>query len=77
MLVHYPLRDDEIETTTNFVLQPEVTNYNFTTAWDNSLHPNAINVSNWSSGYNSGVSNPNTGYHAYWILEDNIPTMKF
>lgn len=77
LLVHYPLRDDEIETTTNFVLQPEVTNYNFTTAWDNSLHPNAINVSNWSSGYNGGVSNPNTGYHAYWILEDNIPTMKF
>jgi hypothetical protein len=46
--------------------------------WDQSLHPQAITVNGWSSGHNGGVTPaPAKGYHAYWKLIDNIPTMVF
>lgn len=32
--------------------------------WDNALNGNYV-ISNWGSGYNSGVSAPTTGYHAH------------
>ena len=50
---------------------------NANNAWNVSLHPNALNVADWTNGYNGGVSNPATGYHAMWNLIDNIPTIVF
>lgn len=32
--------------------------------WDNALNGN-LSLSNWGSGYNSGVTTPSTGYHAH------------
>lgn len=76
LIAHYPLRDRYAENTKNILLYPTPGNA-YTPAWDAALHPNAIQVSNWSAGYNSGVSTPATGYHGYWQLIDNIPTMVF
>ena len=48
-----------------------------TAAWDTTKHEGAINVPNWTNGYNGGVSNPSIGYHAMWKLIDGIPTIIF
>jgi hypothetical protein len=49
--------------------------------WDTTLHSDAILVNNWSSGFNSGVNNPEIGYHAKWVYEGiggaSDPCMKF
>lgn len=76
LLLHFPLRDSAIENTVNLLPYPTPKG-NVSAGWDASLHPGAINVSNWSVGYNSGVGSPAIGYHAHWVLIDNIPTMKF
>ena len=46
--------------------------------WDQSLHPQALTVNGWTTGYNSGVKPaPEKGYHAYWKMIEDIPTMVF
>lgn len=75
-IIHYPLDKGDYIAVDNFMATPVpsgVASY----AWDASLHPEAITVSNWSGGYNGGVSSPATGYHAHWKLIDDIPTMVF
>ena len=74
LLLHYPLRDPEIENTTNLLAYPKPTGL-ANHSWDASLHPNALPVTGWNTGYNGGVSNPTTTIHGYWNLIDNIPTM--
>ena len=79
--------DDYVEGTQNFVYNPEgkiVSNGipgNYQPGWDASLHNDAITVSNWASGYNSGVGSPSIGYHAKWVFEgiegNSDPCMKF
>ncbi len=74
LLIHYPLRDPYVENTTNLLSYP-TPGAAYAPAWDATLHPDAIQVSGWSPGYNSGVGSPAEGYHAYWKLIDDIPTM--
>jgi hypothetical protein len=79
--------DDYVEGVQNFVYNPEgkiVSNGtpgNYQPGWDASLHNDAITVSNWASGYNSGVGSPSIGYHAKWVFEgiegNSDPCMKF
>lgn len=64
------------ESTTNIARRP-IPQGSFTPAWNASLHPNALTIDGWSEGYNGGVSSPATGYHAYWKLIDEIPTIVF
>ena len=46
--------------------------------WDQALHPQAITVNGWTTGYNSEAKPaPEKGYHAYWKMIDDIPTMVF
>ncbi|HQN16807.1 MAG TPA: T9SS type A sorting domain-containing protein [Bacteroidales bacterium] len=65
--------DDPQEPARNFVNNPNGsiisngTPGNYQPGWDAALHADAITVSNWSTGYNSGVSSPAIGYHAHWI----------
>lgn len=76
LILHYPLRDSSLQSTTNYLLYPKP-NGNASPAWNASLHPNAINVTGFTNGYNGGVNTPGVGYHAYWTLLDGIPTMVF
>lgn len=50
-------------------------------AWDPVLHRNALGVASWSTGFNSGVSQPDIGYHAFWarggIDGDDDPCVHF
>ena len=63
------------EATTNFISNPDGSSIHpsytvpgsYQPGWDNSLHPKAIVVNNWSGGYNGGVSSPEIGYHAQWV----------
>ncbi len=65
--------DDIQEPSRNFVNNPNgsiisnVTPGNYQPGWDAALHTDAITVSNWGTGYNSGVPSPAIGYHARWI----------
>jgi hypothetical protein len=77
LIAHYKLSDMNLETTTNIAPYPTPGSAVGAVGWDQSLHPGAINVSGWYSGYNSGVSTPASGYHAYWKLIDGLPTMVF
>ena len=76
LILHLPLKDGNMEGTTNILPYPTPTSTP-SYAWDSKLHPGAILVASWGGGYNSGVSSPETGYHAYWKLVDGIPTMVF
>ena len=81
LMLHLPLKDLNLENTTNLAPYPTPGSA-VSPGWDASLHPDAISVSSWTNGYNSGVStngvkNPEVGYHAYWKLIDGIPTMVF
>jgi hypothetical protein len=51
----------------------------YSTGWDAKLHSDAYSVSNWGSGYNSGVTDAAIGYHAKWVMEgkDGNACMKF
>ena len=45
--------------------------------WDETLHPSAVQVTNWSPGYNSfpnnaNVEKPDIGYHAFWTDSSTI-----
>lgn len=61
------------ESTTNIVINSKgdnITNVmpgSYKPGWDNILHDDAITVSSWGSGYNSGVPSPTIGYHARWV----------
>jgi len=65
--------DDPQEPSRNFVNNPNGSTIsngtpgNYQPGWDVALHADAITVSNWSSGYNSGVPSAAIGYHARWI----------
>ena len=78
LVLHYPLNDAYVEETTNLFTYPtpgsSCTN---SYEWDKTLHKDAISVSGWYSGYNGGVGNPSTVYHAHWIMMDGLPTMRF
>lgn len=76
LMLHYPLRDSTLQSTTNYLLYP-TPGSRVSAGWDSSLHPNAINVSGFTAGYNSGVDSPTIGYHAYWNVIDDVPTMVF
>lgn len=47
--------------------------------WDSKLHYGAYRIDGWSIGYNSGVTNPNIGYHAHCCYEgsNNNICLKF
>ena len=78
LIVHYSLRDRYLESSNNLSTYPTPgSNVSTSYGWDSTLHPDAISVAGWSVGYNGGVEVPNTGYHAYWKLIDNIPTIVF
>lgn len=71
-ITHYDgLSVDEVST--NVVANPDGkiisngTPGDYKPGWDDSLHPDAILVNGWSSGYNSGVGSPAVGYHARWV----------
>ena len=66
-----------VEATTNRFTYPTLGSSAVNAGWDKTLHADAIYVTGWTSGYNSGVANQSTIYHAHWILMDNIPTMRF
>lgn len=66
LILHYPLRDNSITTVTNLLPEPVLAARDFDPGWDASLHPGAVDVNNWSDGYNAGVPTPEVGYHAYW-----------
>lgn len=76
LILHYPLRDSALQHTTNYLLYP-TPGSSAIPAWDASLHLGAINVSGFGNGYNGGVSSPEIGYHAHWVLMDGVPTMVF
>lgn len=78
MILHLPLKDSMIENTTNIVSYPTLERSVVSEhEWDKTLHANAMSASGWGHGYNGGVTNPGTGYHAHWQLIDNLPTMVF
>ena len=51
--------------------------------WDGTLNgvegdpAKAYNVTNWGTGYNSGVANPSAGYHAHMKLVDGNAVLQF
>lgn len=76
LCLYLPMDDTSVEATENIIKYPtpgSAASY----AWNASLHSGAINVSNWSAGYNSGVGTPAEGYHAHWKLIEGIPTIVF
>lgn len=77
LILHYPLRDDWYENTTNILTYPTPGSAVTSSSWDTTKHIDAINVSGWSNGYNGSVSYPATGYHAHWKLIDGVPTIVF
>lgn len=78
LVLHYPLNDAYVEGTNNLFAYPTPgSNCANSYGWDKILHENAISVSGWSSGYNRGVEDPSTVYHAHWIMMDGLPTMRF
>lgn len=78
LVLHYPLNDAYVEETNNLFTYPTPgSNCANSYGWDKTLHENAISVSGWSSGYNGGVEDPSTVYHAHWIMMDGLPTMRF
>lgn len=76
LILHLPLKDQNLESTTNLAPYP-TPGAAYAPGWVTNLHPDAISVSDWTSGYNGGVGNPQAGYHAYWKIMDGIPTMVF
>jgi prepilin-type N-terminal cleavage/methylation domain-containing protein len=85
LLLHYSF-DDFQEPTTNIVINPSgsiISNGvpgSYKPGWDTTLHNDAITVTSWNTGYNSGVPSPSIGYHAKWVYKngDNTdPVMLF
>lgn len=77
LVLHYKLSNNYIQNVTN--LLPQTTSYSTPTyAWDSTLNGNPAKVpTSWSGGYNSGVANPATGYHARWEMLNNELDMCF
>lgn len=74
--IHYPFDKGDYNTNTN-ILNAMTPGAAMNVAWDATLHPNAIKMDGWSQGYNGGVSSASSGYHAHWIMMNDIPTMVF
>ena len=77
LVLHYTFDNSSFEGTTNYVLYPTPSSAVGAVGWDVSRHPDAIYVSGWNCGYNSGVGSPAVGYHAMWNMVDGIPTIVF
>lgn len=78
LFLHYPLRDSRIEGTTNYLPYPTPGSAFTSTGWDNSKHPDAISVGGgWGYGPNTGVENTTQGYHAYWKMIEDEPTIVY
>lgn len=75
-IIHYPFDKGDYVTVDNIIGTP-IPNGVASYGWDATLHTDAINVRNWTGGYNSGVGTPAQGYHAHWKMMDGIPTMVF
>lgn len=84
LMLHYTFNRGDYNAITNLLTTP-VPGSSITAsyAWDKTLHPRAIAVSGWSTGYNGGVKgsdgvvNAQYGYHAHWENIDGIATMVF
>lgn len=77
LVLHYTFDHSSVEGTTNYVLYPTPSTAVGSVGWDASRHPDAIYVSGWNYGYNSGVGSAAVGYHAMWNMVDGIPTIVF
>jgi len=59
--------------TTNDTINPTMsgggTPGDYAPGWDTALHPNATTCTTWAGGYNSGVGNVDSGYHAQLVYE--------
>ena len=80
LMVHYTFDDDQMEETTNLLPFPTPTGLvenDSTVKWNKSLHPNALTISGWTHGYNSGVGESEQGYHAMWQEIEGIPTIVY
>lgn len=77
LMIYYPFRDPYIGQSENLVGEPVVTGSAANAGWDATLHKDAVTVTNWTVGYNSGVKVPTIGWHAHWKVINNIPTMVF
>ncbi|CAL9993945.1 virion structural protein [Vibrio phage D479] len=80
LAIHYDF-NHQVDVTDNLKSDPtgdSVTNENYDPGWNAALHPNALTVSGFSSGYNSGVPDPTIGYHGQWVREgkDGSPCQK-
>lgn len=75
LILDYNFENDYLENMTNYVPYPTPGSSAKNQAWDQTLHAEAIYVSGWHTGYNSGVEIPATGYHAMWQLIDGLPTI--
>ena len=77
-ILHYKFDDPYEEPTVNLTNpQDKVVSTTINPGWDSSRHVGAVQVENWNTGYNGGVTSPSQGYHAHWVLENNKPIMKF
>lgn len=68
--LHYTLSDEFTETSVNCLPSTRTYSINTNPAWDKTLNGEyMITPSGWFSGYNSGVSEPTTGYHMRWMYD--------
>ena len=88
LVAHWTMDEEDYEEgTVNLVSNPKGSVLanpipgNYQPGWDPSLHDDAVTVSGWGSGYNSGVGSSDIGYHAKWVYEGidggDDPCMKF
>lgn len=77
LFLHYPLRDTTLQASVNLLPHAVKTGTYTNGTWNASLHPDAISVNGWSVGYNGGVGSAEKGYHAYWKMIDDVPTIVF
>ena len=71
LVAHYKLDSPYLETTTNLI--PGTTTYSITTnpAWDTALNGTEMYTpTGWASGYNAGVAEATSGYHAKWEFDE-------
>lgn len=76
-MLHYTFNGGCYDEVSNLFVAPKVGSAYTDSNWDASLHSNAISVSGWSAGCNSGVPSTKIGYHASWINMNGIAVMKF
>lgn len=81
LVCNYKLDNPYIAGVTN--LAPGINNrtiigINNAPTWDKTLNGDILyNPTNWSNGYNTGVTDARHGYHAHWVFEDGKWIMMF